>query len=436
MSRTTPLMIAIQTRRPDVLKALLLDGAEVDILDYQGRTPLSMATQLGGDISTQMMASLLAADPSRDDGSLHNAARELNLPVVKVLVQAGHDPDFPSPLHDGRSALAEICLHGADERELPTEKERTMQKIMTVLIESKSDLSIKSHNKTLLQLCFSSADPPSTTRCFLKSGMWKHINAMFNQITLDGYVYSPTMYLSKQCASYDATAELLKLLRANRATDVYYATSGAQPDDAVGLPADMEVEERSRRARMSRLAEEQEEFSITLARKREIASVEQQILTQKSEMEDARRRKLHNEDVAALRSHAQLQEQLASTAHSRRLQEQHTIADASIGRTRALARTELDAQEARHRQALEWEGKMNTERVENARALSSIRVSERHEIESMEKSAEQRIKNRLEAQKKLVESQEKLAKRLADGPSGVGMGDPRRQIGYVTEMNS
>ncbi|KAG5984381.1 hypothetical protein E4U55_005056 [Claviceps digitariae] len=438
LSRTTPLMLAIQTRRPELVKLLLLEGAEVDAFDYLGRTPLSMATYIGQDISVQMVSLLLAADPSRDDGSLHNAARDMNLPVVKVLVQSGHDADFPSPLHEGRSALAELCLHGSDNGELGPEQERTMQKVMTFFIDSKSDLSLKSNEKTLLQLCFEAADPLATTRSLLKSGMWKHINEPFNHHhTADGYVYSPTMYIKRILPQTDTSASLLHILKSNRAQDVYYALSGPQPGDAVGLPEDLAVQERTRKARLERLAEETEDFSIAMARKREIASVEQQILAQKVAMEDMRRQKLHNEDVHAVRSRAQLEESLASAAHARRMQEHHALADLSIGRTRALAATEVEAQEARQRKALEWETRLNTEKVDNARALSSIRISERQEVERLDQGAEARIKARIEAQRKLVESQEKLAKRLADGPNGavVGMGDGRRQqIGYVTEM--
>ncbi|KHN98457.1 ankyrin repeat containing protein [Metarhizium album ARSEF 1941] len=434
LSRTTPLMLAIQTRRPDLAKILLLQGAEVDSLDYLGRTPLSMATDMGGHISAQILPLLLAADPARDDGSLHNAARDLNLPAVKILVQSGHDPDFPSPLHEGRSALAELCLHGSDKGEMSADHERTMQKVMTFLIDNKSDLSIKANDMTLLQLCFEASDPVVTTRCFLKSGMWKLINKPFNFYTREGYTYSPTMYIKKFLPQTDLSDTLLKILKANRANDVYYAISGAQPPDAVGLPEDMAVQERARKARLERLAEETEDFSASMARKREIASVEQQILAQKAEMEDLRRRKLHNEDVAAVRSRAQLEESLASAAHTRRLQEHHSLAESSISHSRALAASELEAEEARQRKALEWETRLNTERVNNARAQSSIRISERQEVEKIDKSADVRIKGRLEAQKKLVESQEKLAKRLADGPGG-SINDPRRQIGYVTELN-
>ncbi|KAG5976072.1 hypothetical protein E4U56_002414 [Claviceps arundinis] len=435
LSHTTPLMLAIQTRRPDLVKLLLLEGADVDVLDYKERTPLSMATSIGGDVSEQMVSLLLAAAPPRDDGSLHNAARDLNLPVVKVLIDSGHDPDFPSPLHEGRSALAELCLHGSDNTELVAERERAMQKVMTFLIDSESDLSMKSNGKTLLELCFEAADPLTTTRSLLKSGMWKHVNKPFNHHTADGYVYSPTMYVKKILPNPDVSAPLLSILQSYRAHDVYYALSGPQPSDTVGLPEDLAIQERQRKARQERLAEETADFSTAMARKHELASVEHRILAQKAEMEDMRRRKLQHEDLHAVRSRAQLQESLESAAHARRMQEQHMLAESSLGRTRALAATEVDAQEARQRKALEWEAKLNTEKVDNARALSAIRIGEGQEVERLDQGAEGRIRARLEAQRKLVESQEKLAKRVAGSPNGGGGSDLRRpQIGYVTEI--
>ncbi len=135
-------MLAVQNRRPDLVKALLLEGADVDVTDYMGRSPLSMATNIGGSIAIEMMGSLLAAEPSRDDGSLHNAARELNLPAVKVLVDSGHDPDFPSPCHGGRSALGEVCLKGSDLGDMTAEREKSMQKVMNFLIDRVEDMLV------------------------------------------------------------------------------------------------------------------------------------------------------------------------------------------------------------------------------------------------------------------------------------------------------
>ncbi|KAH7159757.1 hypothetical protein B0J13DRAFT_616559 [Dactylonectria estremocensis] len=430
-SRLTPLMLAIQTRRPDVLKMLLLEGAEVDVTDASGRTPLSMATEIGGDLSTQMLGNILAADPSKDDGSLHNAARELNLAAVRVLVQSGHDPDFPSPLHGGRSALGEVCLRGSDMGELTAEQEKSMQRVMSFLVESDSDITIKSHGKSLLILCLEAVDAVTTTRCFLKMAMWKFVNKPFNQFVDGEYTYSPTMYVTKILRASDSQDQLLTLLRANRAIDVYYANSGDQPEDAVGLPKDMEIQERERKARLLRITQESEDHAITMARRKEVASMEQQIWIQRAEMEDARRNKLHGEDISAVRSKAQLEESIFNASLKRRLSEQRALTDASLSRTKAIASTELQTEESRQKKMLEWETRMNTERVDNARALSALRLGEREEVERIERGSEERFKKRLEAQKKLVDSQEKLAKRLAAGPTN---SDARRQIGYIEEL--
>lgn len=418
-----------------MVKLLLIEGAEVDVLDYMGRTPLSMATGMEGDVAVQMMSSILAAEPCRDDGSLHNAARELNLAAVRVLVQAGHDPDFPSPLHDGRSALGEVCLRAANSTEMSAERERLTQKVMTFLIESGSDLAIQSNRRPLLYLCFASQEPIATTRAFLKAGMWKHINKPFNRYTDENYTYSPTMYIAKAVPPLPCQRELLGVLRASRATDAYYANTGAQPDDAVGLPDDMAAQERQRRARLERLGHDTQDHAIALARKREIASVEQQIAAQRAEMDDARRRRQHGDDLAAVRARAQLEESIAATTLQRRLADQHAVTEAAMSRTRAIAATETEAEEWRQTKALEWEGKLNRERTENARQLSAIKISEREELERVDRGAESRLAKRIDAQRKLVESQERLAGRLANGGGGGANGNGRQQIGYVTEIN-
>ncbi|KAM0562349.1 hypothetical protein ACHAPJ_002038 [Fusarium lateritium] len=432
ISRSTPLMLAIQARRPDIVKELLLEGANVDITDALGRTPLAMATEIGGDLSTRMMGNLLAIDQSKDDGSLHNAARELNLAAVTVLVEHGHHPDFPSPLHDGRSALGEVCRHGTGSGKLTADQEKLMQRVMTFLIDAGSDISLQSHGKSLLLLCFEATDPLAATRSFLKVAMWKEINRPFNHYTDGEFTYSPTMYASKVLPESDTRDQLLGLLRANRAIDVYYANSGDQPDDAVGLPSDMVVQERERKARLRRIALETEDHAIALARAKEVAGVEREIWNNKAELEDARRRRLHNEDISGARQKADLEESLFNAALKRRLSEQHKLTQSSLERTKLVAAAELTAEETRQQKMIEWESNVNSERANHAQALSSLRISEREELDRIERGADERMKKRFETQKKLVETQERLAKRIANVPGGA---DARRQIGFVEEVN-
>lgn len=424
-------MLAVQNRRPNIVKTLIIEGADADVTDYKGRSPLSLATDIGGDIAIEMMGNLLAAEPSRDDGSLHNAARELNLPAVKVLVQAGHDPDFPSPNHEGRSALGEACLKASDQTNLTAEREKALQKVISHLVDQGSDLGIKSRGKSLLHICFEAREPIPTSRVFLKAAMWKYINKPINYYNDDNYTYSPTMYVKKILPESDHKNDLLKLLYSYRAVDVFYANEGPQPDDAIGLPEDIKVQERARKARLSRMAEESEDFAISLARKRELANVESQIWAQKSEMEDARRRKLQNEDAMAVRSKAQLEDSLDKAAHQRRMAEQRSMSEAAMSQRKQIAAAEVETEDLRQRKMLEWQNKSNREKVENARLLSSIQVSEREELDRLERNAEERMGRRLDAQRKVIDSQERLARRIAAGPGGSDQ--QRRQIGYVSE---
>jgi hypothetical protein len=434
LSRTTPLMLAIQARRPDVVKMLLLEGAEVDVSDLTGNTPLAMATQIGGELSITIMSNLLAAGASKNDGSLHNAARELNLSAVQVLVEYGHDLDFPSHLHGGRSALGELCLHAASTGELTAVREKTMEKAMAFLIENGSDLTVKSEGKSVLLLALESVDPVTTARVLLKAGMWKNINKPFNNYTDGKFTYSPTMYVSRILPDRDLKDQLLTLLRANRGEDIYYANCGPQPDDAVGLPEDLEIKERERKARLERLATESEEHSLAITRNRELAAVQSQIFAAQADLEDSRRRRLQASELEALQSRAQIEEEIFNAAMRRKRGEQSTdlahqkrLADAGVQRTKAIGEAELEMTEKTQRKMLEYERKVGNERLDNAKNMSAIRIAEREDVDKLEREADSRFKGRVAEQRRLVESQTALAQRLTS--AGV---NGRRQIGYIT----
>ena len=390
ITRISPIMLAIRSRRQDVVKSLLDHGAEVDgITDATGASPLAMAVGLGGDVSIQIMTNILAAGASRNDGSLHNAARELNLPALQVLMKYGHDPDFPSPLHGGRTALAEVCRHAAgSNNSLPLDaaRERTLEKVMTHLIENGSDIAIKSDNKSALHLSLESSEPVITTRTLLKSGMWKHVNKPFNLYTDGTHTYSPTLYVRRILRTHHSE-QLYWLLRANRCEDIFYAHEGAQPEGAVGLPPDILAQERARKARLARLAMEQEDHAIAISRMRALADIQAQIHRAQADYEALTRKGKQREELQALEERAKLEESLFEGSMRRKREEQKAdvahekaVTEEKLGRCRAVSEMELEAEGRKAAALFDWEEKMGIQRVENARALHAIRVAESQDM--------------------------------------------------------
>ncbi|KAI0128156.1 ankyrin [Hypoxylon sp. NC0597] len=434
ISRVTPLMLAIQSRRQDIVKSLLLADADVDVTDATGRSPLSMASAIGGDLAITIMSNLLAAGASKNDGSLHNAARELNLPAMQVLVEYRHDPDFPSPLHGGRSALGELCLHAADSGEMTARREKTMEKAINFLLQSDSDITLQSDGKSVLLLALESADPVTTTKVLLRADMWRYINKPFNYYTDGKFTYSPTMYVQRVLPDSDHKPQLLALLKANRGIDVYYANRGPQPDDAVGMPTNIELEEQERKARLARRQKEDEDHILAIQRNKELAAVQAQIWANQAELEDTRKKRAHNADLSAIQERARVEEELFNSAmrqqrarHAAEVKHQEALTHAGLTRAQAIADAELAVEAQKQSRLLQWERDMGSERVGNANQLSSIRLREREELERLDKAADSRLKSRIQEQKKLVDSQSVLAANIA----GAGPG-ARRQIGFVS----
>jgi hypothetical protein len=88
-----------------------IGAAKVAIQDDSGMTPLALACQGG---NSTIMDYLLKYGADVDDGSLHDAAGQLRCDAIRVLIKHGHDPNYPSERHGGRSALSELCFKAVD----------------------------------------------------------------------------------------------------------------------------------------------------------------------------------------------------------------------------------------------------------------------------------------------------------------------------------
>lgn len=434
VSKTTPLMLAIKEKRHDIVKQLVLAGAEVDVADITGNTPLTLATQVGGEVGTMMMSNVLAAEPSLNDGSMHNAAKDLNVKALQVLADFGHEVDFPSPLHGGRTALGELCLHAADAGPLTAAQEKAMEKAMTFLLKEGTDLSLLSDGKSVLILATESADAVPTTRCLLKVGMWKHINRPWNHYNDGEYTYSPTQYAKRVLPQTDIAEQLYTLLKANRCQDIYFANEGPQPAGAVGLPDDVVRAERERKARLDRIQLEAEDHARTLGRAKEVADIQNTIFAQRAQLEDVRSRQRQTTEIEGIREKALLEEELFNDAVRRQRAEraammdhQSSLTQAEAERKRLVAETELDADQKRHQLLLQYESQVGEARVGQARQMSAVRREEREDVNAFEKEQDNRVRGRMAQEKKLIESKTQMAANLAQ----LGV-PPRQQIGYVS----
>ncbi|KAK4450191.1 Inversin, partial [Podospora aff. communis PSN243] len=238
-TRTTALMLAAMSGRREIAQLLLKSGAPVSSKDTFGRSALFFAARAG---DADMVALLLKSKPTTNDGSLHEASRGFHTRSMKLLIQAGHDPNHRSTMHEGRTALGELALNGVVPADTTGAEEA-----LDILVDAGASPLLKVRGKTTIFLALDNQENEAMTRVLLDRVLSKTLHSQENTFQQGVYHYSPTTYVTKGILLGPQTETLAQMLWNYGAEDTFYADLGeTQPADAVGLPSDIAEYERAR----------------------------------------------------------------------------------------------------------------------------------------------------------------------------------------------
>lgn len=372
---STMIMIAIQTGRDSLIKPLLQRGADPSAKDSQGRSPLILSVEKQSNVTDLVEAAVV------NDGSLHQAVRCLNPSTVVQLLERGHSPMLPSPFHGHarRTPLAELMSINIDPP-----KYHLVQQIIELLKVHGADLTKRFAGKPLI--CLALDNSPHAAAALLQV-MHQRIDEDFNMYKNDAYCYSPTSYVVKGICrgARNQISEKLNTLRDYGAErDVFYALSGPQPDDATGMPLDIERAETERRAQLRRQAEEEEEHRRKLQRIDQLAA--------------------RTDQVAQHQHQQELQRKTAEEQASRRLiRERHEL-HMNLDREKWSFEGE---QETRRQQ---WRRNERQQHESHQRTLDDMEVRKRAQMNDLEQSNQRQLLDReYEAARQKATVQKQLA---------------------------
>ncbi|KAF4829982.1 Ankyrin repeat and SOCS box protein 15 [Colletotrichum tropicale] len=277
-SGVTLLKLAAQLGLAELLVKLLEAGAKPGDRDNAGRTTLFFASGRGHTAAVQ---ALLKAKAAPNDGSLHEAARNMHSEVIEALIKARHEPNFPSSLHEGRTALQELCYRSNCSNISP-ELEDTIR----TLEKGKADPFAPHKSMNALFLALENTRPYHITKALLDIQLWRYINHENNLFTLVDakssikYAYSATMYFKHKLYRGDPShiPHLMRLLTEKSCQDRFFAQfephqiEAFQPAGAVGMPKAISDEDARRRLDQERRRIRDRDHADKLRREQEEAA--------------------------------------------------------------------------------------------------------------------------------------------------------------------
>jgi hypothetical protein len=433
-------MLAIQHNRSEIVSKLLSKYADVKVADQNGITPLSLASQLG---NTAVMEHLLEAGAECDDGSLHDAASELRCNIMRVLLKYGHKPDYPSERHEGRSALAQLCLNAVNNHPIPGSA--LLEDAVQCLIAGGANIRLRSRTantpeKTIFHYALDSENPMLILPVLLKI-MWEYVNEDCFLYQDAVYTYSLTKYVEKDLyqGPRDQKDSILRSLKNKRVIDRFWATDveADQPLDWCGAPDYINKEVIRQKLRRKQQVEQHQDTmaALDLERLAALRKVEIMDITTAAEIRTERERAQTTMQLLAEQAEAQMRLdtraegerlRLLSQRHTRETEHMRAQAAIQLSTQRAVKQEGIDEERTRNMLRIEHMDAKIRKETEGRRAILAIEDQSRENHERHDKRIHEREMARVKMQKSLVDSSTRLAGNLQ------GSGMTQRQIGYVT----
>jgi hypothetical protein len=173
---------------------------------------------------------------------------------------------------------------------------------------------------------------------------------------------------------------------------------------------------------------------------REIATTENQLFVSRAQLEETKSARARADEADATRERNLLaDESFAAELRRKRidraaaLEHEKAMSEANLTHERMANEAGLEWDTKKQEKMLEWETRLGQERVENAAAVSAVKVREKQELDRMDAAADNRTRGRIADQRKLVESQTGLAQKLITAGVGNGRGQIGRVIGELEQ---
>ncbi|KGO43337.1 hypothetical protein PEX1_051720 [Penicillium expansum] len=372
-SGLTPLELAILLPRREVVASLLRHEADTTVTtgtaDSQSMLFLAVTTRDSHIVRMIMLASLMVRD-----GALHEAAREVDVKIIEILVREGNQRDYAYSGCNGRTALAELCLR-ADGNKPASELKRAM-----TLLKDDHNFRQKSNGKSALHLALDNPrNAPSMTQALLDSFMADYVNNDFNLYKEDELVYSPLAYVAKHrnMASSKHDESLLQLLTQFGCKNRFWAREGyPQPGDVINPPDDIAQiisNQRSKERMLERLHIQSKAAQATISDRHEL------ILKNEQHAAD-QRAKLEKEAEERYMS-------IATSRYTAELAHMDQLAHLAFAGYRSSASLELDGPLAEYAQLDRKRQKAELEHLKKQQTLITAGYKERAEIEKKNREA-------------------------------------------------